>query len=161
MSVSKERKNHKLKTDELEKLLEQTHPGDMDSYLNDMEDELLDQDREFTIYFNEKLKEKHLKKRDVFLWADIGNGYGSKLITMEKTTRRRDVILRLLYAAHFTLDEAQHALRLYPMPLLYARNARDALIMSCLHNRPGDVIEINELLLKNGFEPLCSCGSLD
>ena len=83
-----------------------------------------------------------------------GLGYGSKLLTGEKTTRNRDLILRICYAAEFTLDETQRALRLYPFDTLYARNKRDALIMVCFNKRPGDIFELNELLNSQGIEPL-------
>ena len=84
---------------------------------------------------NEKIREKGLKKSDIYIAADISEGYGSKLITQEKTTRQRDVILRLCYAAKLTLSETQHALQLYHMERLYARNKRDALIMVCFNER--------------------------
>lgn len=158
MSVSKEKPEYKLRTDELEDILGKTHPSDLDRFISENESELLGEDREFTRYLNIKLKEKKILKKDMYLRADISENYGSKLVTMEKKTAQRDVILRLLYAARFSLDEVQHALRLYQMPLLYARDPRDALLMSCISNPPGDIIELNELLVKNNLQPLRSSG---
>ena len=102
-----------------------------------------------------------LQKQDVFLQADIPQGYGYKLLSEEKHTRQRDAILRICYAAGFNLDETQHALKLYRLEELYARVSRDALIMACFNNRPGSIIEVNELLLKNKMEPLRSSGIQD
>jgi hypothetical protein len=44
------------------------------------------------------------------------------------------------------------------MNRLYARDPRDALIMTCFNNRPGTVIDVNELLRKNRMEVLRSSG---
>ena len=73
-------------------------------------------------------------------------------------TKQRDVILRICYAAEFTLQETQKALRLYRMDTLCARDARDALLMPCFNMRPGSLSDLNELLVSNGFEALHSSG---
>ena len=121
-------------------------------------DEVLDGNRDFMRYMNEKFKEKGLQKQDVLLKADISQGYGYKLLAEEKVTKQRDVILRICYAAEFTLKETQQALRVYHMDTLYARDPRDAMIMTCFNERPGTVLEVNELLMKNKMQPLRSSG---
>ena len=75
-------------------------------------------------------------------------------------TKQRDVILRICYAAEFTLQETQKALRLYRMDTLYARDPRDALLMTCfnIRLRQGRLSDLNELLVRNGFEALRSSG---
>jgi hypothetical protein len=70
----------------------------------------------------------------------------------------RDVILRLCYAAEFTLKETQTALKLYGMSELYAKIPRDALIMVAFHDRPGSVLDVNSCLIKNKMMPLKSSG---
>ncbi len=149
---------YKKDTKELEKQLEKTHPDEISDYLRENEAETLSNDRPFMKYMNEKLKEKKLQKQEVFVKADINRGYGYKLLDEEKTTRQRDVILRICYAAEFTVSETQHALALCKMSRLYARDPRDALIMTCFNNRPGTVIDVNELLRKNRMEVLRSSG---
>ena len=149
---------YKKKTEDLEKQLERTHPEEFDRFLLENEEETLTEDRPFMKYMNEKLKEKHLKKQDVFLKADISLGYGYKLLNEEKNTRQRDVILRICYAANFTVAETQSALELCQMNRLYARDPRDALIMTCFNTRPGTVLEVNEILRKNKMEVLRSSG---
>ena len=142
------------KTNELEKKLESVHPDKINEFISDNEDEIMTGNRDFMNYMNELFRQKKLLKKNVFLKADIGLGYGSKLLTGEKTTRNRDLILRICYAAEFTLAETQRALKLYPFDTLYARNKRDALIMVCFNKRPGDIFELNELLNSQGIEPL-------
>lgn len=150
---------YKKDTGELEKQLESTHPEDIDRYLQENEEETLSEDRPFMKYMKEKLREKNLQKQDVFVQADISLGYGYKLLTQEKTTRQRDVILRVCYAAQFTVAETQRALELCQLNRLYARDPRDALIMTCFNTRPGSVIDLNEILRKNKMEVLRPSGA--
>ncbi len=149
---------YKKDTEELEQILEYTHSLEFDSYLESNEDDLLDGNRDFMRFMNEKFKEKGLLKQDVLLQADISQGYGYKLLTEEKRTKQRDTILRICYAAQFTLKETQRALEIYGMDRLYARNPRDALIMTFFNERPGSILDINELLHKNRMAPLKSSG---
>ena len=149
---------YKKTTKELEDILEHTHPNDIENFVKANEDELLDGDRNFMKYMNEKLREKGLQKQDVLLRADISQGYGYKLLTEEKVTKKRDIILRICYAANFTLKETQQALKIYQMDILYARNPRDALLMTFFNEHPGSIIDINEMLLANKMMPLRSSG---
>lgn len=112
----------------------------------------------FSEYMNQIFKEKGFAQERVFLFADIPEKYGCKLISGEKWTKRRDVIIRICYAAKMSLAETQQALTRYGMPELDAEARRDALIMSMFHNRPGGIIEANLFLKKNRMEPLRSCG---
>ena len=152
---------YKKNTDELENQLQSTHPEDIGKYLQENKEETLLESRPFMKYMNEKLKKKQIKKQDVFVQADIAHGYGYKLLTEEKTTRQRDVILRICYAAQFTVAETQRALELCQLNRLYARDPRDALIMTCFNNRPGSVIDVNEILRKNKMEVIRSSGVQD
>ena len=149
---------YKKTNDELDVELRDIRPANIEKYLIENRNEMIDEGRCFMKYMNTKLKEKGLLKQDVLLQADIPQGYGYKLLTEEKVTKQRDIIIRICYAAKFTLDETQQALTLYRMSLLYPRVARDALIMACFNNRPGNIIEVNEILLKNQMEPLRSSG---
>lgn len=152
---------YKKTTTELEKKLKDTKIKDFKTFENENNNEMLTGNRDFMIYMNDMIKKKKLKKQDVFVNADINFGYGYKLLTQEKTTKRRDVILRICYGAFFTIEETQQALRLYNMNKLYARDKRDALIMACLNERPGAITNVNEILIKNKLDPLRSSGSQD
>ena len=149
---------YKKDTKELEDILEHTHPKDFENYIADQEENLMDGDRDFMRYMNEKFKEKGILKQDVLLKADISQGYGYKLLTEEKVTRQRDIVLRICYAAGFTLKETQRALEIYHMDKLYARDPRDALLMTFFNEHPGSIIDINAILHKNKMAPLKSSG---
>ena len=99
-----------------------------------------------------------MKQQTVFLHADIPERYGYKLLSGEKHTRQRDVILRICYAGKLTLEETQRALEKYEMPPLYPKIPRDAFLMIIFNERPGSIIEVNELLKDQGLEPLRTSG---
>ena len=112
----------------------------------------------FSEYVKGLLREKKITQQMVFLKADIPERYGYKLLSGEKHTRQRDVILRICYAAEMTLDETQRALQKYEMPQLYVKIPRDALLMIIFKDRPGGIIEVNELLREKGMDMLRTSG---
>ena len=146
---------------QLEERLMEIPPDQIEKYYDENREELLRDSRGFFRYMNEILKEKELSKQDELLQADIPQRYGYKLLCGEKTTKRRDVILRICYAGKLSLEETQKALMIYGMSPLYARDKRDALIMACFNKRPASIIEVNEYLLKNKMAPLRSSGVQD
>ena len=107
------------------------------------------------------LARKKMTQQRVFLMADIPERYGYKLLSGEKRTRQRDVILRICYAGELTLEETQRALRKYEMPELYAKIPRDALLMILFQDRPGSILDVNTLLKNKGMEPLRTSGLQD
>lgn len=148
-------------TEELEKILSNTHLSEFDKYCNDIKDCMNDDDIAFPVFIKSILDTKKLTQQLVFLKADIPERYGYKLLSGEKHTKQRDVILRICYAAELTLDETQRALRKYKMPELYAKIPRDALLMIIFNERPGSIIEVNELLKENGMDSLRTSGAQD
>lgn len=145
----------------LEERLKGLRMRDIEQFLEDNKKEMLKEERAFADYMRKKIKEKGLSQQDVFLKADIPERYGYKLISQEKHTKQRDIIIRICYAAGFTLDETQRALHLYQMPELFPEFARDAMIMVAINDRPGSIIELNMMLKRNGMDPLRSSGTLD
>lgn len=148
-------------TDELEKILGETHPSEIDKFLDENREKMLSDDRPFSDYVHNLIKEKGLKQQDIFIKADVPERYGYKLLSEEKKTKQRDTILRLCYAMEFTLEETQKALKIYEMPELFARIPRDAALMIAFNKRPGSVIDVNSFLKENGMEPLRSSGLQD
>ena len=133
---------------------------DIQQFLQENESEMTKADA-FSEYMRQKFREKGLLQQDVFLQADIPERYGYKLISMEKHTKQRDIIIRICYAAKFTLEETQKALHLYRMTELYPEFARDALLIVAFNERPGSIIELNMMLKKNGMDPLRSSGTIE
>ncbi len=148
-------------TRELEKALSSTHLSDYESYVSANSGSMLSEATSFSSYIKDILKVNGITQQMAFLRADIPERYGYKLLSGEKHTRQRDVILRICYAAGMTLRQTQRALRKYGMPELYAKAARDALIMVAFNERPGSILDVNAFLLQNGFAPLRTSGLQD
>lgn len=138
--------------------LENTNLADVQDYLKENADCIFSKDRPFSNYMKGIFKKKNVKQKEVFLWADVPERYGYKLISGEKRTRQRDVILRICYAARFTLEETQMALRIYELPPLYEKLPRDLVLMLCFRDRPGSVNDVNVVLRKHGMDALRSSG---
>ena len=148
----------KKSTQELEKILGSTHVTDIEKYLDENDESMIKSENEFSIYMRNIIKKNDIMQQRVFIDADIPERYGYKLISGEKKTRQRDIILRICYAAKLTLEETQKALKIYGMPQLYAKVQRDAMLMIVFNERPGSIIDVNSLLMDNGMEPLRTSG---
>lgn len=148
-------------TDELKNILGKTHLSEFERYVKDNKESMNSSEDSFYIYIKDLLSEKGIKQQTVFLKADIPERYGYKLLSGEKHTKQRDIILRICYAAEMTLDETQRALKKYGMPELYAKIPRDAFLMIIFNERPGSIINVNALLKENGMEPLRTSGLQD
>ncbi len=148
-------------TNELERLLGSTHLSDYDTYVRANKDSMLSEATSFSSYIKDILKENGITQQMAFLRADIPERYGYKLLSGEKHTRQRDVILRLCYASEMTLRQTQRALRKYGLPELYAKIPRDALIMVAFNERPGSILDVNAFLIENSLPPLRTSGLQD
>ena len=146
-------------TDELKKILKSTHPEDIDGFYKENKDSLSDTPVAFCSYIKGIMKENDVSQQDAFLNADVPERYGYKLLSGEKHTRQRDVILRICFGAGLSLDETQKALRKYGMPELYPKVPRDALLMTIFNNKPKNIIEVNRILMKNKQQPLKTSGT--
>lgn len=148
-------------TQELENVLGSTHVRDFDTFCKENQKSMITDSDAFSTYVKDLLRHKEITQQNVFLKADIPERYGYKLLSGEKRTRQRDIILRICYAAEFSLAETQEVLKKYEMPPLYAKIPRDALLMIIFNERPGSIIEVNALLKKNGMKPLKTSGLQD
>ena len=148
-------------TDELNDILENTHPEQVGTYLKENSAYFADEQKGFYYYFKDVLSEKRIKLKDVYSFAGLEESYGSKLITMEKHTRNRDLIITLCIAGHFSLKETNRALKLYGMSELYAKEARDACLIVAINNRMYRLCDIDDLLAQNGFSILTAKHTAD
>lgn len=149
------------KTEDLDNILQNTHVKDFEAYRENEKDSLIDDEEAFGTYIKDLIKQNGLTQQNVFLWADIPERYGYKIISGEKRTRQRDIILRLCYAARLTTLQTQKALKKYKMPELYPKIPRDALLMIIFNDRPGSIINVNSLLKEYNFSPLRTSGLQD
>ena len=141
-------------TDELNELLAGVKPGGINRCLKENEAYLASGKKAFYFYFKDITEKKGIKLKDLYTIAGVSESYGGKIVTMEKHTKDRDLIIRLCLAGHFTWIETSRALRLYGMSELYAKDPRDACIIVAINNRVLDPLRVNELLEKHGMEKL-------
>lgn len=138
-------------TEELEHLLGQTGPEKLADFYMEQKQYFADDKKAFYYYFKDILDTKNIFLKDVYSFAGVTESWGSKIVTMEKHTKNRDLILRLCLAGHFALMEINRALKLYGMNPLYAKDRRDAAIIVAIHNRIYDLAAIDDILEKQGF----------
>ena len=144
----------KKSTNELNDLLENMKPDQLDSYLKENSKYMADDKKAFYYYMKDVLDEKNIKLKDVYSFAGVTESYGSKIVTMEKHTKDRDLIIRFCLAGHFNWDETNRALKLYGLSELYAKNPRDACLIVAINNRVFDLYEIDEMLIKQGLKKI-------
>lgn len=129
-------------------------PEEFPEFLARNESELIRCKHPFAGYMRKKLREKDITQQNLFLAADLSERYGYKLISEQKHTVKRDVIIRFCLAAKFNLEEAQEALLLYKMPELYWRFPRDAAFIVAFSNKIYDIHQVDSMLLrKNNLPP--------
>ena len=138
--------NEELTTNTLTSILCSAKPENLSDYLQENAISLIQKERPFAAFMRKTIHNKGLKQQDVFIRADIPESYGYKLISGEKHTRNRDVILRLLFASSFSLDDIQRSLKLYGMAPLYPKIPRDAVLMIAANKGLTDPYDIDELL---------------
>ena len=146
----------KKKTTELDKVLGNINPDKIQDYFNNYADSFFRGEHAFTDYMKDMFRKKGYTQQDVFLRADMPERYGYKIISKEKHTVQRDVIIKLCLASEFDLLETNRALKLYGLSELYARIPRDSVIIVAINSKIKTVDEVNELLKQNGFEELYS-----
>ncbi len=145
-------------TAKLENILKSAYTFEAGKYLKENEESLLREEKRFSAYMKKLIKEKNLRQQDIFIQADVPERYGYKILSEEKHTRQRDVVLRICYAAELTLEETQHALMLYGMSPLYARIPRDAVLMIAFNRHSGNILDVNAMLKEQGLELLRTSG---
>ena len=129
-------------------------PEELAGFLSRNADDLIHSEHPFADYMRMKFKEKGILQQEVFLAADLPERYGYKLLSEQKRTRQRGVILRLCLAVALTPEEAQEALLRYGMVPLRARIPRDAALLVAFQNRLFDIHAVDALLRENGLTPL-------
>lgn len=150
--------NGESTTAKLTEILKRARTDQVESVLRENEDMLADVNYAFSDHVRAAMKLHGVNQKEVFQKADIPERYGYKLVSGQKSTLKRDVLLRIFLAAGFTLDEVQRALKLAELPELYPRFKRDAVLMIAVNRGLSLPEDADELLIKNGFAPLDRCG---
>lgn len=148
-------------TNELQAILSKTKPDGIKNYLEENRDSMYLSDKPFAEFMRGQFKTKKLTQQQIFDKAGIPERYGYKLISGEKKTVQRDIILRICIVAGLSLKDTQTALTLYSMPILYSKIPRDSVIIIAINQRFKNVERVDELMEEYGFPLLTTCGSDD
>ena len=140
-------------TEELDKVLKSTKPDRLNDYLS-VNRASLAEGKAFYYYMKDVIESKGILLKDVYSFAGMTESWGGKILTMERHTKNRDVIIRMCVAGRFTLEETNRALKLYGMTELYSRVPRDACLIVAIHNRKYNQGDIDEMLINSGFSRL-------
>ena len=143
-----------ISTKELDDKLKDIRPSDIDSFSKENSEYLAYGKKAFYYYMKDVLAEKRIRHSDVYLRADVSESYGSKIMSMIKHTKNRDLIISFCLAGHLTLDETNRALKLYGFNPLYSKNERDIIIIVAINNRRYQIHEVDEMLIEHGMDVL-------
>ena len=119
-------------TNTLTNILKRTKPEKIEKYFGENAGEVLTQANPFGNYIRACAAGKKLRLQEIFLRADISEGYGYKLVSGEKHTRQRDTILKLCLGAGLSLEETQRALK-----CAFPPGCRPDLCYQCRKTRSG------------------------
>ena len=141
-------------TYELQEQLDKMRLEDLPNYFKNNKKDIRDDGKAFSYFMKDTIKDKGFFLKDVYSSAGLSETYGSKIISQEKHTKKRDHIIRLCVAGHFNLVETNRALKLYGMNELYPKNSRDACIIVAINNRIFNLAKIDDSLEEQGLEKL-------
>ena len=148
-------------TEDLENILKQAKPHDLGAYLKENANEMIKGEQPFYNFIRDIIEKNKITQRDMFLTVGVTDSYGYKILSMEKKTKNRDLILRFCLAAHMELVEVNRALKLYGMPPLYAKTPRDSALIIIFNTHMYDIADADEFLKQYGFEPLYNYNEKD
>ncbi|MCQ2529039.1 MAG: hypothetical protein MJ108_08000 [Saccharofermentans sp.] len=143
-----------IKTQDLDEILKGVKVDDLDELPKDITQYTERGDKAFYYYIKDVLDSKRIRMKDMYARADVSESYGSKIVSMVKHTKNRDLIIRLCLAGHFNVDETSRALKLYGYSPLYSKNKRDVIIIVAINNRCYQISEVNNMLIAAGFDTL-------
>ena len=141
-------------TNELDSVLENMKPDQLDEFFNKYGKGVADEKKAFYYYYTGVVKDNGIKLKDVYSFAGESESYGGQVVRMEKRTKDRDLILRLCIAGHFSLEETNRALKLSGMPELYSKNSRDACLIVAISNRIYRLDKIDDMLEKRSLQKI-------
>lgn len=119
--------------------------------VNALADQYVDKNiAEFSLCMDALISQKGLKRQDIFQKADIPRKYGYKLLRYETRTTDRDKLLRIFFAMAMTLKEANRALTLYGLSILYPKIRRDMVLIIAFNKGLSSVDTVNEWLVEKG-----------
>lgn len=139
---------HEKSTDELMNEIKQTN--EIEKFIEKNGNEFTD--KPLHEMLNEIITEKRLKKSEVIKGSGLNRVYAYQILAGKKSPSR-DKLIAFCFGLQLNVDEMNSLLKSVGMPVLYARNKRDSIIIFAI-NSGKSVFLANNLLFENGFEIL-------
>ena len=127
--------------------------GSIKSFIEENKDSFVTET--FGEYYLQVLEKHHLTKSEAIRQSGIDVNYGYQILRDFKKKPSRDLVLCLCFGAKMTVLEAQRALRLSSLPILYPKNRRDSILLHALNNAL-TLEECNTRLIREKEKPLIS-----
>ena len=112
----------------------------------------LDEELSLDEYLGNKLTEKGISKSQAIKNSNLDRTYGYEIFKGQKVIGREKLIA-LCIGIGLNLTETQRALTIGKQKILYAKDARDSIIIFSINNNYS-IMETNELLFEENFEPI-------
>ena len=136
-------------TDNLLKILKSANKkNDLKSYISSNLDESLSLDE----YLENKLADKGISKSQAIKNSNLDRTYGYEIFKGQKIIGREKLIA-ICIGIGLNLTETQRVLTIGKQKILYAKDARDSIIIFSINNNYS-IMETNELLFEENFEPI-------
>lgn len=136
-------------TDDLLKILKSANKkNDLKSYISSNLDESLSLDE----YLENKLADKGISKSQAIKNSNLDRTYGYEIFKGQKIIGREKLIA-ICIGIGLNLTETQRVLTIGKQKILYAKDARDSIIIFSINNNYS-IMETNELLFEENFEPI-------
>lgn len=116
------------------------------------QEELKKSSESFVSYMDRLISESKMSRSVIVQRSGLSRDYMYKVLRGDKTTTERDYIIAFCMAMKLDIIHTQHALELYPFPVLDEEDIRSGIIIAAIQERVG-IDELNEWLEKCG-QPL-------
>ncbi|MBS4536378.1 XRE family transcriptional regulator [Clostridium sp. D2Q-14] len=105
---------------------------------------------ELSEYILKICENKGYGKSDIIRNSDMHRTYGYQILSGDKSPSR-DKLLQICIGNKFTRDQANRALTIANLGILYAKDPRDSIIIYSLNNKL-NLIDTNVILDEHGFK---------
>lgn len=139
---------HEKSTDELMNEIKQTN--EIKKFIEKNEAEFTD--KPLHEMLNDIITEKKLKKSEVIKGSGLNRVYAYQILSGKKSPSR-DKLIAFCFGLQLDVDDTNSLLKSAGMPVLYARNKRDSIIIYAI-NSGNSVFITNNLLYENDFDIL-------
>ena len=103
-------------------------------------------------YLNDLIDSSGESKADIIARSSLNRIYAYQILS-GKRLPSRDKLLAFAFGLKLGLDDTDRLLKYAGYSPLYARNKRDAIIISAI-DKKGSIFTVNEMLYDNGFKIL-------